>query len=458
MNNFLDFIQYIKKSILLLLSKEKEDQPYENEFKIRIDRLFAFFLFLSHFSFYTALIFIPGASIPSLIIILIAISIINSSLLFFSQKDKLLPMSIVVASTLTNVLVFAGVILIVHHSDPSLDIQFLNNFYIPFAFLIIIHCFRLKKFGCIYPGVILIFLHLISLAILNTFYEKELSLGSLLPDAIYFMAILVGTGIILVRREDIRQIHDLNRERTEMNQELELAKKIQDTLFPIDMKIRGLNYEVFRQSHNFIGGDFYDFIQLREGNVGIFLTDIAGHGISSSMVASIMKVLVSTIPYRMKLEPVKLLSYLDVHLARDLDHHHASAVYMFVNFQERLMTLGNAGHPYIIYCPKGGEFVELETEGSILGFHIREPIVDEVKINFNIGDRFFLYTDGLVESPTENGNTLNEKDLLSLLNRRKDLRDLKEMKEFLLKTISEEYHLKRFTDDTMFLLFEITER
>ena len=50
---------------------------------------------------------------------------------------------------------------------------------------------------------------------------------------------------------------------------------------------------------------------MREGNVGIFITDVAGHGYSSAMVAAMLKVMVSTLPYYLKLDPTGLLGYID---------------------------------------------------------------------------------------------------------------------------------------------------
>jgi serine phosphatase RsbU (regulator of sigma subunit) len=344
------------------------------------------------------------------------------------------------------------------HFSNRITLAEINNLYISLSILLLIHAYRLRKFSCVIPAFQFIIFHLLSLYSFYVTLHWTFDGSLLLPDFFYLVSMFLGTGIIINRRENIKEIHSLNKEKFVIHRELELAKKVQDSLFPKDIKINGLKYQVFRQSHNFIGGDFYDFVMLREGNTGIFITDIAGHGISSAMVATIMKVIVATIPYQFKLLPEKFLTHLDKRLSVDLDHYHASAIYMFMNFQTKKIFLGNAGHPYPIYCDKGGEFVELNTEGSILGFQITDPIVTELEIHFNEGDRFVLYTDGLVESPTESGKFVSEKDLINILNLHKEIKDLKTFKTKVLDDLTNKFGLKKFTDDTMVLFFEITKR
>jgi serine phosphatase RsbU (regulator of sigma subunit) len=257
------------------------------------------------------------------------------------------------------------------------------------------------------------------------------------------------------KRKGISDLYKLSEERRFIQQELELAKKVQDALFPKEVKIPGLNYKYYRKNPNVIGGDFFDFVQLREGNVGVFLTDVAGHGISSAMVASIMKVLVSTIPYRYKLSPAKLLEYLDEKLVKDLNKYHASAIYLFFDFLEHKVKIGNAGHPYMMHCPKGQGFYEIETEGAILGFNIRSPIAIEKSVSFGSGDRFFVYTDGLIESIASDGNELGTTGLLKILNQHNDIDKLVGLEQAILTDIKAEFGIDSFSDDTMFLILEL---
>lgn len=439
------------------LSKDSK-REYNEEFYNQVDKYFSYFVFLTQFSFYLILFYLPDETVAIVFVNHIGITLLAGILALFSKFDILVTPALNVLLAMIHIIIFFTIGQLQFLMNGALTIEYLNNFYISLSLLVVVHSFRFNKFSCLIPGVSFIILHLLSLYILSFISSFEWGWIAFLPEAGYILAMLIGTGLIYIRRTDIRMISQLHNEKTVITQELQLAKKVQDTLFPYDVEMNGLRFEVFRQSHNYIGGDFYDFVQLREGNVGVFLTDIAGHGISSAMVASIMKVMVATIPYHMKLDPVKLLSHLDKHLDKDLSNYHASAIYMFLDFQTKVMTIGNAGHPYLIYCPLGGNFEEVVTNGSILGFHIRDPIVENIQIKFQTGDRFFIYTDGLVESPTEEGDVISETDLLSILNKRRLIDDISIMKEMIIEDVYKDYGLKSFTDDTMFLLFEITER
>jgi serine phosphatase RsbU (regulator of sigma subunit) len=458
MKSFLEFKDYFVNSNKLFFSSESKTDELENYFEDKIDLLFVYFLFIAQFVQYIILSLI-SADITNLVIKeVLIITLLSFVLLFFAKNKKVFSVAIYTFSTIINFLIFYAIAKIAIFYSDSLSISGVNNLYISLSFLLLVHAFRLRKFSCIIPGILFIGTHLLSLYCFSIRSNWEIDTFLFIPDILYFITAVIGTGVVINRREDFREIHNLNKEKSVLARELELAKKVQDSLFPKDIKISGLNYEVFRQSHNYIGGDFYDFVMLREGNAGIFITDIAGHGISSAMVATIMKVLVATIPYQFKLKPEKFLGHLDTRLAVDLDHYHASAIYMFLNFQTNKMLLGNAGHPYPLYCSKGGKFQEIKTEGSILGFQIKNPIVSEVELNFEVGDRFMIYTDGLIESPTLGGEAITEKELLTILNENRDIPDLKDLKNIMLNELSNKYGLKKFTDDTMFLLFEITPR
>ncbi|MCB1179345.1 MAG: serine/threonine-protein phosphatase, partial [Leptospiraceae bacterium] len=234
--------------------------------------------------------------------------------------------------------------------------------------------------------------------------------------------------------------------------DLKLARNIQESLFPKLNSIPGLKYEVFRQTHNQLGGDFFDFVRLREGNTGVFMTDVAGHGISSAMVAAMLKVIISTIPYTFKLDPSAFLTYLDEKLASEYSSEHATAIYIYINFLRTEISIANAGHPYIIYQKAGEEFKEIETEGSLIGYGIRKPLADTIKFNYGSGDRFFIYTDGLIEN--SGNDDLGSEGIVKILNQFKDS-PIHELKSLIVQEIALHYQTTVFTDDVMFILAEL---
>lgn len=236
--------------------------------------------------------------------------------------------------------------------------------------------------------------------------------------------------------------------------ELELAEKVHHNLFPLFRENQHLRMHHFRSPENITGGDFFDLIHLREGNIGFFLTDISGHGVSSAMMSAALKVIISNMPYAFRLNPEHFLTRLDHVMHKSYGSHHASAVYIFMDFHKRKVRIGNAGHPYILYSTGGSPFQELETKGSLLGFELQTPIVKEKRITIRKGDRFLIYTDGLTEYQGNDGQVHGDVDIKELTAGLES-----EKGDVIIGTILEKMrkseYFEAFRDDVMIVLLEI---
>ncbi|MCW7461877.1 PP2C family protein-serine/threonine phosphatase [Leptospira limi] len=441
-------------------------QPTKQEWDIlklaepRFDKEYTYSVFLTHFIVYSLLFVPPFAEIRMEILpYLLGVTILRFVLLlqFYTKSisiEKVIYFSGFLSDGLIYLVFLKGI-----QSFPTLShFYLLNSYLMSFIIPILLYSTRLNPWGCILSAIYFTGFHLsytfqlpIEIAEKSSFFSQYFLLF------VYWGSALLGVVFVYNKRKDTTDMYSLSEEKRFMLQELELAKRVQDALFPGNIKIPNLTFTFYRKSPNVIGGDFFDFVQLREGNVGVFLTDVAGHGISSAMVASIMKVLVSTIPYRFKTAPARLMDYLDDRLANDLNKYHASAIYLYFDFIEKKLTIGNAGHPYLIMAKKGEDFQELETQGAILGFNIKIPPISEKILPITKGDRFFIYTDGLIESMDHKGNCLGTEGLLALLNRHRNSENVKELENNLLHELKTNFGLDTFSDDTMFLILEVEE-
>lgn len=446
--------------------KEIFHKPTKQEWDIlklaepRFDKEYTYSVFLTHFIVYSLLFVPPFAEIRMEILpYLLGVTILRFVLLlqFYTKSisiEKVIYFSGFVSDGLIYLVFLKGI-----ETFPTLShFYLLNSYLMSFIIPILLYSTRLNPWGCILSAIYFTGFHLsyifhlpIEIAERSSYFSQYFLL------LVYWGSALLGVIFVYNKRKDTTDMYSLSEEKRFMLQELELAKRVQDALFPGNIKIPNLTFTFYRKSPNVIGGDFFDFVQLREGNVGVFLTDVAGHGISSAMVASIMKVLVSTIPYRFKTAPARLMDYLDDRLANDLNKYHASAIYLFFDFIEKKLTIGNAGHPYLILAKKGEDFQELETQGAILGFNIKVPPISEKILPITKGDRFFIYTDGLIESMDHNGNCLGTEGLLALLNRHRNSENVKELENNLLYELKTKFGLDTFSDDTMFLILEVEE-
>lgn len=159
------------------------------------------------------------------------------------------------------------------------------------------------------------------------------------------------------------------------------------------------NFVVHYQSLQEAGGDFYDVLPLGPGISGYFVADIAGHELQNSLLTSALRALLRSNSGALYAHQETLRVINDVLLEMLHGGQHLTAIYLSVNRHKSRATVVLAGHPPLIFVPKDGEPREIGKNGDVLGaftevFHspVEEPI--------SSGDRFFLYTDGLVERLT----------------------------------------------------------
>ena len=220
-------------------------------------------------------------------------------------------------------------------------------------------------------------------------------------DLLRFM-VFIWLGLIVLYIERLNYLNsyklfDLAWRKNRQREELKLAEQVHKNLFPQFKENKSIRLFSRRMSPELIGGDFYDLVYLREGNMGLFVTDISGHGMSSAMMSAAVKVIIQGMPYRNRMNPPQFLTHIDNVMSTEFGSHHASALYLYLDFQEKIAKIANAGHPALLYSQGGGPFAEVESEGALLGYGLRTPIADEITLSLLPGDRFLVYTDGLLE-------------------------------------------------------------
>ncbi|MBN1931617.1 MAG: fused response regulator/phosphatase [Desulfobacterales bacterium] len=154
----------------------------------------------------------------------------------------------------------------------------------------------------------------------------------------------------------------------------------------------GIDYTSLQEA----GGDFYDVLQISDDIFGYFVGDIAGHDIATSYLTAALKALLrqNCIPIYEPIESMKIIN--DVLLQILPDEKYLTACYARLNRKKNIMTIVNGGHPPALYLPRNGKGVLMNIPGDILGI-FKEVCLCSKDIKVNPGDRFFIFTDGLIE-------------------------------------------------------------
>jgi phosphoserine phosphatase RsbU/P len=191
----------------------------------------------------------------------------------------------------------------------------------------------------------------------------------------------------------------LERRAEEIDRELALASRVQQSLAPQALQWGHVNVETYYMPVRTIGGDFGLVVPHLNAHLDLLICDVSGHGISSALLAN-----------RIYTETTSLLRR-GVHLGEMLRKLNSFVVqqigisgFMFTLAAARLDHAGRklsyaaAGHPPALLISPSGEVRQLEARSTVLGAiedAVPEPASDDY--NLSSGDRLMLYSDGLTE-------------------------------------------------------------
>ena len=186
--------------------------------------------------------------------------------------------------------------------------------------------------------------------------------------------------------------------------ELEMARQVQEILIPQNGLADLAGFQIVSHSTPEIevGGDFFDFWEIDHGRLGIFISDVMGHGVSAALVAVFMKTVVGEIRDRIGNDPGLLLTTLNARFNNTISSQmfmFATAFYAVIDLPNETISCANAGHPYpfLIHRYHGTcEFLSETIAGKGLGL-LPDSIYETADYDFNRCSRMLLYTDGTYE-------------------------------------------------------------
>ena len=143
-----------------------------------------------------------------------------------------------------------------------------------------------------------------------------------------------------------------------------------------------------------VAGDFYEFIPVDQKRVGFLVADVTGHGVPAALIASMIKVAMqSVVPCAH--DPREVLRGLNRILFRQLHDQFVSAAYLWLDTENRKGLYSAAGHPPLLRW-REGKLERTESNGLLFGV-IPDPDYPVCDLPIHSGDRFLLYTDGVIE-------------------------------------------------------------
>ncbi|MBI3395375.1 MAG: SpoIIE family protein phosphatase [Spirochaetia bacterium] len=201
--------------------------------------------------------------------------------------------------------------------------------------------------------------------------------------------------------------------------ELHHARLIQENLLPASLpEVPGIRLSAVYEPMELVGGDLYDFVELKNKTLGIFVADVSGHGIPAAMIASLAKVILTLFGPE-QTSPCELLGYLNDQLYGKTAGNFLTAWYGIYNPETRGLIYATAGHPAPI-LERNREGVFQTSKGPALGW-LNQAIMKDTTITLERGDRLYIYSDGLTEAANSKGIMFEDQGLVASILRMADL-------------------------------------
>jgi serine phosphatase RsbU (regulator of sigma subunit) len=198
-------------------------------------------------------------------------------------------------------------------------------------------------------------------------------------------------------------LEDLAQEiRERVEQELHVARSIQQASLPKEVPtLEGWQISPFYQPAREVGGDFYDFLKLPKGRLGILVGDATGKGVPAALVMASARSMLRALAQTSN-SPGDVLGRVNDPLVADIPANmFVTCFYAILDPESGSLTYANAGHdlPYLWH---GGHCEELRARGMPLGL-MAGMSYEEKEIIFEAGEAALLYSDGLGEAHDPKG-------------------------------------------------------
>jgi serine phosphatase RsbU (regulator of sigma subunit) len=207
----------------------------------------------------------------------------------------------------------------------------------------------------------------------------------------------------------VRQQQRQAQERERIEQELRVARLIQQTLLPKEVPdLEGYKLAAYYQPAREVGGDFYDFLKLDDEHLGLVVGDVTDKGVPAAIVMATTRTMLRASAQRLD-SPGEVLKRVNDVIVRDIPPNmFITCLYAILNLESGLLRYANAGHdlPYRRRSRRrsssksnngGGGAEELRARGMPLGL-LPGMSYEEKEIVLDRGDSVLFYSDGLVEA------------------------------------------------------------
>jgi serine phosphatase RsbU (regulator of sigma subunit) len=229
-------------------------------------------------------------------------------------------------------------------------------------------------------------------------------------DALAVQAASIMDNARLVERE---------RERQRLEQELSIARTIQQALLPHGLTdfphlaVTGVHYPCHE-----VGGDYFDVVPVSEDRTAILIADVSGKGLGAALLTTMLQGALSGLT--MGADPVKVFNHINRFLCRHAEVGRYATMFIGLLGEDGMLEYIKAGHPSPLLL-RQGNVSELYTEGSFPVGLIPEAEYTSARLQLEPEDTLVLFSDGVTEAENSAHELFEVSGLSQVLAGRKDV-------------------------------------
>jgi sigma-B regulation protein RsbU (phosphoserine phosphatase) len=248
-----------------------------------------------------------------------------------------------------------------------------------------------------------------------------------------------------------------------MRREMALAAEVQQRLLPsCPPQVRAMEVAGFCEPARGVGGDYYDFINFDNTELGLAIADVAGKGMPAALLMSTVQATLRSLTARngTNVSSSHELSSIVGKLNRLLfnstnGEHYVTFFYATFDQDTQLLTYVNAGHnpPLYLDAEPDSEFRQL-TAGGLIAGAFEHATYEQDTVQMKSNDLLFLYTDGLTEALNQDGEEFGASRIMETLKSIASL-SVDQIRDELVKRVKEWCTGMSLYDDLTFVVMKV---
>lgn len=238
-------------------------------------------------------------------------------------------------------------------------------------------------------------------------------------DVRLLKSVAAQTGLALENADLMREIAAEIAQRERMNREVEIAREVQERLFPQKLPaIAGLDYAGHCRPALGVGGDYYDFLALPQGHLGVAIGDVSGKGIAAALMMASLQASLRGEATRAPENLAAAIANVN-RLVYEASSANRYATFFYGQYDPttRQFDYVNAGHnpPMLFHCADGKWTVtRLDIGGVVVGL-LESYSYQQGRVSMVAGDVLVAYTDGISEAMNKADEEWGEERMIEVI-------------------------------------------